>query len=38
MIFVIGLAWNGLSIASDAGVNGFHDAAKPRAPVAGKLP
>ena len=38
MIFVIGIAWNGLSIASDAGVNGFHDAAKPRTPVAGRLP
>jgi NADH-quinone oxidoreductase subunit N len=38
MIFVIGIAWNGLWIASDLGVDGFHDVVKPRTPVAGRLP
>jgi NADH-quinone oxidoreductase subunit N len=38
MIFVIGIAWNGLSVASDAGVDGFRDAARPQTPVAGMLP
>jgi NADH-quinone oxidoreductase subunit N len=38
MIFVIGINWNGLSIASDAGVDSFHNISKPLTPVAGRLP
>ena len=38
MIFVIGINWNSLSIASDAGAEGFHTVAKPPTPVAAKLP
>ena len=35
MIFVVGIAWNPLAIASDAGVDGFREAVKPPNRVAG---
>jgi NADH-quinone oxidoreductase subunit N len=38
MIFVIGISWNGLSIASDVGVESFHNVAKPPHRVAGAEP